>query len=284
MPVTNYISVNGRMLSEVTDGVILDYVPDALGSIHSVVDQTATAVKTMRYKPYGEVLSRSGSISDRMYQWVGTYGYRATFNYASSHYVRARHYSQTPGAWTTVDPLWPDENVYTYAHSRVTGSLDPSGLCPIRCKPSEECVYSSPHNCPGEPNGYWYCRPRPKDEVAPPSYELPFPYYDARENPKFFGYGNFCGHGRPGTDRSGNERKPKKPVDALDKCCKEHDDNLGKNWFHGKEGYAHCKLYICASFADCSKSPTPQTCEMARWKLVQVMRALCGGEYVIRDL
>ncbi len=38
MPVTTYISVNGRMLSEVTDGVILDYVPDALGSIHSVVD------------------------------------------------------------------------------------------------------------------------------------------------------------------------------------------------------------------------------------------------------
>ncbi len=162
MHVTNYVSVNGRMLSEVTDGVILNYVPDPLGSIHSVVDQTATAVKTMRYKPYGEVLSRSGSISDRMYQWVGPYGYRATFNYASSHYVRARHYSQTPGSWTTVDPVWPNQNGYLYCGSNPAGNLDPSGYCPIRCKPTEECVYVSAHNCPGEPYGARQCRPRSK--------------------------------------------------------------------------------------------------------------------------
>ena len=130
MPITNYRSVNGRMLSEVTDGVILDYVPDALGSIHSVVDQTATAVKTMRYKPYGEVLSRSGSISDRMYQWVGTYGYRATFNYASSHYVRARHYSQTPGSWTTVDRFWQFYRSYSNVGGRIVSRRDQTGLAP----------------------------------------------------------------------------------------------------------------------------------------------------------
>ena len=127
MPVTSYISVNGRMISEVTDGVILDYVPDALGSIHSVIDQDANVVKTMRYKPYGEVLSRSGTVADRHYQWVGSYGYRATFAPSSSHYVRARHYSATAGSWTTVDPLWPDESAYGYTSGRATQWIDVTG-------------------------------------------------------------------------------------------------------------------------------------------------------------
>ena len=130
MPVTSYISVGGRMISEITDGVILDYVPDALGSIHSVIDQDANIVKTMRYKPYGEVLSRSGTVADRHYQWVGSYGYRATFAPSSSHYVRARHYSATAGSWTTVDPLWPDEKAYGYVGGRATDWTDYSGRGP----------------------------------------------------------------------------------------------------------------------------------------------------------
>ena len=128
MPVTSYISVGGRMISEITDGVILDYVPDALGSIHSVIDQDANVVKTMRYKPYGEVLSRSGTVADRHYQWVGSYGYRATFAPSSSHYVRARHYSATAGSWTTVDPLWPQESAYGYVRGRASSDLDFFGL------------------------------------------------------------------------------------------------------------------------------------------------------------
>lgn len=118
------------MISEVTDGVILDYIPDALGSIHSVIDQDANVVKTMRYKPYGEVLSRSGTVADRHYQWVGSYGYRATFAPSSSHYVRARHYSATAGSWTTVDPLWPDESAYGYVGGHATIATDPSGKGP----------------------------------------------------------------------------------------------------------------------------------------------------------
>ena len=118
------------MISEVTDGVILDYVPDALGSVHTVVDQSAVVVKSMRYKPYGEVLSRSGTVADRHYQWVGSYGYRATFAPSSSHYVRARHYNATSGSWTTVDPLWPDESAYGYVYGRATGGIDPTGQKP----------------------------------------------------------------------------------------------------------------------------------------------------------
>jgi RHS repeat-associated protein len=159
MPVTSYISVGGRMISEVTDGVILDYVPDALGSIHSVIDQDANVVKTMRYKPYGEVLSRSGTVADRHYQWVGTYGYRATFAPSSSHYVRARHYTATGGSWTTVDPLWPHESAYGYVGGNATRDLDPSGTsscqrnwsgCPkpaLASKITNDCIREGTRPC-----------------------------------------------------------------------------------------------------------------------------------------
>ena len=161
------------MISEITDGVILDYVPDALGSIHSVIDQDANVVKTMRYKPYGEVLSRSGTVADRHYQWVGTYGYRATFAPSSSHYVRARHYTATAGSWTTVDPLWPDEKAYGYVGGRVTRSTDPTGtqICAIgalldpcsqyRLAPGIAIIKCDCHVCykpfPGDPPGIEKC-------------------------------------------------------------------------------------------------------------------------------
>jgi RHS repeat-associated protein len=154
MPVTSYISVGGRMISEITDGVILDYVPDALGSIHSVIDQDANIVKTMRYKPYGEVLSRSGTVADRHYQWVGSYGYRATFAPSSSHYVRARHYSATAGSWTTVDPLWPQESAYAYVGGRSTAGIDPSGHRPLRYPDGRNYGCTS-YPCCYHNTGYW---------------------------------------------------------------------------------------------------------------------------------
>ena len=44
-----------------------------------------------------------------------------------SHYVRARHYSNVTGGWSTVDPLWPDESAYGYVSGRPTRWIDPTG-------------------------------------------------------------------------------------------------------------------------------------------------------------
>ena len=44
-----------------------------------------------------------------------------------SHYVRARHYSYVTGAWSTVDPLWPDESGYGYVEGRCAQWIDLTG-------------------------------------------------------------------------------------------------------------------------------------------------------------
>jgi hypothetical protein len=90
------MNVNGMCIGEETDGVVSYYGTDALGSVTHVLDASFTVMKTMRYKPYGEVLARSGTTRDSVMQWVGSYGYRATSFPASSHYVR-HNFTDKPG-------------------------------------------------------------------------------------------------------------------------------------------------------------------------------------------
>ena len=138
MPVTNYYSANGVMIAEHTTGQSrLDYVNDALGSVISTVDQTLTVKSTAKYKPYGAVLSETGT--QPMYGWVGSPGYRRTGLPHSDIYVRKRHPSTVEGCWTTVDPSWPFEKAYLYAKASPTMMVDPSGLSACRTDPCEYC-------------------------------------------------------------------------------------------------------------------------------------------------
>ena len=124
-----YYTVDGQMIGYKDAAGRKDFLTDALGSVTAEVDQTG-ATKTFdgRYKPYGGDLSSTGTRGS--YGWVGTWGYRGTGLSASSHYVRARHYSKTSGNWLTEDRFWPSEMAYCYVDGRVTASIDPSGLLP----------------------------------------------------------------------------------------------------------------------------------------------------------
>ena len=129
MPVTNYYSVNGVIIAEHTSGQSrLDYVTDALGSVIATVDQTLTVKSTARYKPYGAVLSETGT--QPMYGWVGAPGYRRTGLPHTDIYVRKRHPSTVEGRWTTPDLLWPYSEAYLYALANPSTLTDPSGLEP----------------------------------------------------------------------------------------------------------------------------------------------------------
>lgn len=122
-----YYTVDGQMIGYKNAGGRKDFLTDALGSVTAEVDQTG-ATKTFdgRYKPYGGDLSSTGTRGS--YGWVGAWGYRGTGLSASSHYVRARHYSKASGAWCMVDPLWPNQSTYTYSSSMPTSRVDPTGL------------------------------------------------------------------------------------------------------------------------------------------------------------
>lgn len=126
MPVTNYDTVNGEIIAEYTNGVQLNYLKDALGSVTAWVDQSCTIVASARYKPYGDILVSSGSLG--RFTWVGTLGYRTTGLSVANYYVRARLYAAQQGFWNTVDPLWPRERAYDYAPANPVSNTDQSGL------------------------------------------------------------------------------------------------------------------------------------------------------------
>ena len=128
MVVTNYISSNGMIIGEETSGVFRAFGLDALGSV--VATYTGSAVEnTYQYKPYGATLAKTGSASDPSFLWNGGSGYRSTTLPDADSYVQARHFSQISGAWTTTDPLWPDESPFIYGAVKEFGRLLSSSAC-----------------------------------------------------------------------------------------------------------------------------------------------------------
>lgn len=128
MPVTNYYTVNGRIMAEYDGTTQTDYIHDALGSVVGTVNSAGVVVNTYTYKPYGEQLAKTGSGADPKFGWVGSLGYRKTTRRFSEQYVRARHYGTLQGQWTTVDPLWPGEWQFCYIFGCPVREGDPSGM------------------------------------------------------------------------------------------------------------------------------------------------------------
>ena len=127
MAVTNYYTIDGQMIGYKDGGGRKDFLTDVLGSVTAEIDQAGTN-RTFdgRYRPYGGDLWSSGSRGS--FGWDGTWGYRSTSLKNSSHYVRARHFAQTSGTWTTLDELWPRERAYVYVDDRAVCLIDPLGL------------------------------------------------------------------------------------------------------------------------------------------------------------
>jgi len=125
MPVTNYLTVDGEILSEVRDTTTRDYVPDPLGSTLLLLDTTQTITDRFDWWPYGELRSHTGS-SATPFGYVGTMGYYAD-QVSDRLYVRARYLRPQTGRWQTVDPLWPEQNAYEYAYAAPTTYVDDTG-------------------------------------------------------------------------------------------------------------------------------------------------------------
>jgi hypothetical protein len=143
MPVTSFYKVGSRMVGEQTDGgTRINYVTDALGSIVQAIDENRNTTYTARYKPFGDVLSSTGTAP--AFTWVGSLGYlQAAGRPHSEFYVRARVYSKMEGRWTTVDPLWPLEPTYEYGSVAPVDSFDQTGKLSIKyivpCQPYDLC-------------------------------------------------------------------------------------------------------------------------------------------------
>ncbi len=163
MAYTSYITIDGTLVGEETNGVMRNYGTDALGSVVTTT-LNGVAENTYRYKPYGGLLAKTGTAADPSFLWNGGSGYRATTLPSASHYVRRRHYSGTAAQWTTADPRWPGEPPTAYAQGRPASQADPSGtVCTPMPVTNQGCCgqinWSGVGHCPG---GHWTdCPPAP---------------------------------------------------------------------------------------------------------------------------
>jgi len=146
MAVTNYHTVNGKLIGETSAGQRTSYLADALGSVTATADSAGAIVNTYRYKPYGGLLAKTGMGVDPEFLWTGNTGSRTTGLAHSGQYNRARHYSTENAQWLTVDPSKRGSAIanmhflarsgvrgaqwaaYSYAGGSPTSNLDPLGL------------------------------------------------------------------------------------------------------------------------------------------------------------
>lgn len=123
-----YTVVDGEVISENRNGVSRFYVPDSLGSMRALLDNTQAQTDTFTYWPYGEEQSRTGT-TPTPFRFVGSQGYYR--DSSSRTYVRARCLELTKGRWLTKDPLGfaaGDVNLYRYVGSNPINSIDPTGM------------------------------------------------------------------------------------------------------------------------------------------------------------
>lgn len=151
MPTKSYYSVGGRIIGERTEGQPrVDYLTGPVGSVTATANDQGQVVNRYRYKPYGQLLAKTGSGADPRFLWVGSWGYRQTGNPDSEVYIRGRHYATTRAVFTTNAPFFArigfGEPGYTYAMCNPINVTDPSGMLPaslvaspIPCSPEPAC-------------------------------------------------------------------------------------------------------------------------------------------------
>src|SRR6266849_4582308 len=91
------------------------YLPDRLGSIRDITDNTGTVIDHLDYDGYGIATETQSANGDR-YKWTG----REFDSETGLQYNRARYYGSGVGRWTTQDPIGfqgGDSNLYRYVRN-----------------------------------------------------------------------------------------------------------------------------------------------------------------------
>ncbi len=145
MSATNYFTLDGEILAEeAIGGSPRCYATDMLSSVINTFSASGSLENSYKFSPFGDIATKTGAASDPAYMWIGGFGYRATNRDHCSHYIRARHLSSSESRWTSVDPLWPDQQAYTYVGCAPTSFADPPGTKQMTCAQLRKCLKATP--------------------------------------------------------------------------------------------------------------------------------------------
>jgi len=115
-----------ELLARTDDGGNTDwYLPDRLGTIRDIVDDTGASLYHAAYDGFGSITSETGTGGDR-FGFTG----REFDSHSEQYYYRARYLDAQVGRFTAEDPLKfasNDYNFYRYVVNFTTGMTDPSG-------------------------------------------------------------------------------------------------------------------------------------------------------------
>ena len=135
-------TASGIMLDERLPGsTSYNPVYDSQGDVIGLLNSSGALVQTVRYGPYGENASASGSLAynatDDPFLFQGGYhlagGNAGAGNVSNNLYhYGARYYDPTTGRWTQPDPLGSSVD-YTFVGDNPTNEVDPSGNCSGGC-------------------------------------------------------------------------------------------------------------------------------------------------------
>ena len=121
-------AVVNQVLAREKSGTVAWYLPDRLGTIRDIVDNTGAIIDHVDYSAYGKVLSESApSVGDRLTGFAGLERDTAT----GLNLAVFRVQDPGTGRWLSEDPLGfaaGDADLYRYVGNDPGGLADPLGL------------------------------------------------------------------------------------------------------------------------------------------------------------
>jgi RHS repeat-associated protein len=114
----------------ILQGTTTDYYQaDGLGSITSLTNSSGTNAETYTYDSYGNLLSSTGSVTNRL-----RYTSREFDTETGLYYYRARYYDPAIGKFLSEDPIryaGGNSDFFPYALNNPTSLIDPTGLATV---------------------------------------------------------------------------------------------------------------------------------------------------------
>lgn len=122
-----YTMIDGEVIAQERGGVRHQLVPDPLGSVVALYDDSGTKTDTFGYWPYGESSGRTGTTNVK-FQFVGNLGYYQ--DGVTRNYIRARYLDKNKVCWITEDIIANQKlqgNIYLYVGSNPIRYTDATG-------------------------------------------------------------------------------------------------------------------------------------------------------------